>query len=102
VRHRRGGVGEDQRVHRRGDVVTPDADGRAEQLSPSLVGIGAVQLPHRRHLRDRHVVEHAEGADDDRGQQQAGKVRLGRERDQRRGLVRGHAAELVVGVSSWA
>ena len=57
-------------------------------------GSRAAQLPHRGHLRDRDVVEHAEGAEDDRGQQQPAEVEVGGEGEQGQRLLGGEPGQM--------
>ena len=63
-------VGQDERVYGRGDVVSADVHGAAEELDGVEERVRVAQLEHRRCLGDSHVVEHAEGTDDDGAEQQ--------------------------------
>ena len=63
-RQRRARVGQHQRVDDRRDVVASDPHRRAVQLAPARRRVRLLQLPHGRCLGDRHIVEHAERADD--------------------------------------
>jgi len=55
---------EEERVHGRSDMRTPDARGRRPALAPTCGGVGG-ELPDGRGLGDGHVVEDAGRADDD-------------------------------------
>ena len=79
-RQRRAGVGQHQRVHRRGHVVAPDPHGRREQRGRPQPRVGPAQLPDRAGLGDGDVVQHAQRADDHPGQQQAARVDPGAQR----------------------
>jgi hypothetical protein len=73
-------VGQHEGVDGRGDVVAADAHGGPEQGGRAQGRVGGPQLPHRRGLSDRHVVECAERSDDEPGHHQARPVDLPTER----------------------
>ena len=51
-------------------MVPPDPHPAGEERAVRGVGVRRAQLPHRRGLRDRHVVEHAEPREHDAGEEQ--------------------------------
>ena len=61
-------------------MVPSDPQGTAVELTERRVGRGPLELPHRRHLGHRHVVEDTERADHDSGEQESPWVDLGTER----------------------
>ena len=71
-RQRAARIGQHQRVHGAGDVVAAHPHGTEEDRPPRGAVAQLGQLEHRRRLGDGDVVEHAERADDEPGQQQAG------------------------------
>ncbi|MPM79284.1 hypothetical protein SDC9_126317 [bioreactor metagenome] len=87
------GVREHDRVDRRSDVVPPDPHARGEQLAPAQVRPGGPHLPHRRRLRDRHVVQHAQPGDHQTTGEDVGEVEVTQQVGQREALLTGDAAQ---------
>ena len=72
-RQRGADIGEEQRVDGRADVRPPDAERAVEQL-PALEPAAFRQLINDDGLGHRDVVEHAQRAEDDRGEQDPAQV----------------------------
>jgi hypothetical protein len=66
----RPGVGQEQGVHGGRDVVPADREGSSDELTKAGRGVGPPQFEHQRGLGHGDVVQNAEPADDDPGQQQ--------------------------------
>ena len=95
------GVGEHECVHGRRHVVAPDPHGRTEEGDPTQARVRRAQLPDRRRLGHRHVVERSEGADHQAGQYEPATVDVRAERgSQVRGVLVGAAEPCELGERS--
>ena len=93
-RQRAARVGQHQRVDGAGDVVAAHPHRAEEDRAPRTAVADLGQLEHRRRLGDGDVVEHAERADDEAGQQQPGDRHIAQVRGDLVVLVLGQAGEV--------